>query len=250
MTARDLALILTLSLPAAAARGDDDAKAARAVVDRAIRAAGGAKPLAKPSLRGKSKGTITLAGKSSAVANEWTVQGTDQLKWSTDLTLNDQAATFVIVLNGARGWISGNNNPANPLPKESLAAFREGVRALRLAEALVPLTGKDYALTTLGELKIDGRPAVGIKAKKKGAADVDLWFDKATNLPVKAEMRLTEQGENEATWTAYFGGYKKIGGRQHFTTLKVQRDAKTVLEMERSDIKAGDKLDDETFAKP
>src|SRR5262249_33165488 len=146
-------------------------------------------------------------------------------------------------------WIAANTGKGNPLPKLQLTAFREGVRGLRLAEALVPLTGKEYTLSSLGELKIDGKAAVGIKATKRGAADLDVWFDKKTNLPIKAEMRFKDSSE-EATWTAYFSAYKKIDARQHFTKLKVQRDAKTVMEMERSDVKAGDKLDDDTFAKP
>jgi hypothetical protein len=155
----------------------------------------------------------------------------------------------VIVLSGDKGWIAANTGKGNELPKVQLAAFREGVRGLRLAESLVPLTAKEYALSSLGELKIGGKAAVGIKAKKKGATDLDVWFDKKTDLPIKAEMRLKD-GSEEATWTAYFSEYKKIDGRQHFTKLKVQRDAKTIIEMERSDIKAGDKLDDDTFAKP
>ena len=104
---------------------------------------------------------------------------------------------------------AGNRQDANPLPKVELAAFREGLRGLRLAETLVPLTGKEYALSSLGELKVNGRPAVGIKAKKKGAADLDLWFDKKTRLPVKAEMRVTDSTE-EAAWTGVSARRKRI----------------------------------------
>jgi outer membrane lipoprotein-sorting protein len=243
-----LPLIAVLCHPALAR--DEDPKTARAVLDRAIQAAGGTKRLsAKPALTGKSKGTVQLLGKSTAVTNEWTVQGTGQLKWNSELTVNDKATTFTIVLNGDEGWIAANNGKGNELQKVQLAAFREGVRGLRLAESLVPLTAKEYTLSSLGELKVNGKAAVGIKAKKKGAADVDVWFDKKTHLPLKAEMHFKD-GSEEATWTAYFSEYKKIDGRQHFTKLKVQRDAKTVLEVERSDIKASDKLDDDTFAKP
>jgi hypothetical protein len=237
MKAWPLALLLAASLARVALAREGDAKAARAVLDRAIQAAGGTKRLSsKPALAGKSTGTVQ-------------VQGTDQLKWSAEVTLDDNPTTVLLVVNRDKGWISGNRQDANPLPKVELAAFREGLRGLRLAETLVPLTGKEYALSSLGELKINGRPAVGIKAKKKGAADLDLWFDKKTHLPIKAEMRVTDSTE-EAAWTAFFSDYKKIDGRQHFTKLKLQRDAKTVLEMERSDIKASDKLDDDTFAKP
>ena len=43
----------------------------------------------------------------------------------------------------------------------------EQLRAYLATGPFVPLTGKEYALSSLGELKVNGRPAVGIKAKKK-----------------------------------------------------------------------------------
>ena len=77
-----------------------------------------------------------------------------------------------------------------------------------------------------------------------------IGFDKENHLPVKAEMRIKETDTVEAVYVARFGGYKQFGDRQHFTKLTVYRDDKVFLEMGRSDIKAKEKVDDETFAKP
>jgi hypothetical protein len=229
----------------------NDARAARALLDRAIDAMGGAKALAGArALSGKSKGTFRAAGKATAVANEWTVQGLDRLKWNTELTENDNTTAILLVLDRGKGWIKGGANKANELSKEVHVPFRHGFAALRLAETLLPLREKAFTLSPLGELKVAGKPAVGLKASRKGWPDIDLFFDKTTRLPVKVEMRLPESEAQEATYTALFAGYKKVAGRQHFTKLTVQRDGKVVLEMERSDVKAIDKVEDETFAKP
>jgi hypothetical protein len=166
------------------------------------------------------------------------------------VTLNDNPAAITLVVDRDKGWIKGNDNPAGALPKEHLAALLQGFAGLRLAETLLPLTGKEWKLSSLGEIKVNDKPTVGVKAVKKGMPDLDLYFDKATALPVRAEMRLKEAGGTEAAYVATFGEYKKIDGRMHFTRLTVRRDDMVVLEMERGDIKVKDKVDDVTFAKP
>lgn len=229
----------------------DEATAARKVLDKAIEALGGTKEIARhKGLTGNSKGSITLNGAKSALANVWTVQGVDQLKWSADFTLNDKSTTILLVVNSKEGWVSGNGGKANAMPKELLTAFRHGFTGLRLAETLVPLTDKDVKLSALGELKFNDKPALGIQAKRKGLPELTLWFDKATMLPIKAEMRITETSGTEVAYTAWFSEYKKIGGRKHFTKMKVQRDDDVVLDVERREIEAKEKLDDATFEKP
>jgi hypothetical protein len=244
-----LSVLLVLVSPRSGA-ADEDAKAARATLDRAIKAMGGPKLLAARALSGSSRGTIFVLGNKSPVTNEWTVQGLDQLKWVTEVTLNDNPAAITLVVDRDKGWIKGNDNPSNPLPKEQLPALLQGFAALRLTETLLPLTEKVWKLSSLGEIKVNDKPALGVKAAKKGMPDLDVYFDKETALPVRAEMRIKEPSGMEVAYVAHFGGYKKIDGRMHFTRLTVRRDDMVVLEMERSDMKAKDKVDDATFAKP
>lgn len=234
-------LCLLLLAPSA-----DDGKAARALLDRAIAALGGEKLLSAPhALTGKSKGTVT--GDRTAVSNTWTVQGLDRLLWDSELG----TSTFKIGLGAKSAWISGNGNPANDIPKEHADVFRKGIVALRVAESLVDLRGKGWKLSSLGELKIDDRPAVGIKAERKGEPAIDLYFDRKTLLPVQAELRLPKPGESaEMVVAGRFSDYRKVAGRQHFHKLTVTNDGKAVLEMERSEIKVIDRLDDATFEKP
>jgi hypothetical protein len=229
---------------------DEDAKAARETLERAIKAMGGPKLLAARALSGTSRGTVFVLGNKSPVTNEWTVQGLDQLKWVTEVTLNDNPAAITVVIDRDKGWIKGNDNPAGALPKARLPAVLHGFAGLRLVETLLPLTEKEWKLTSLGEIKVNDKPAVGIKAVKKGLPDLDIYFDKSSGLPVRAEMRIKDSGETEAAYVAHFDGYRKIEGRMHFTRLTLKRDDMVVLEMERSDIKAKDKVDDATFAKP
>jgi hypothetical protein len=245
-----LCLVLISLCLAGPLRAADDAKAARETLGRAIKAMGGEKLLAATALSGTSRGTIEVLGNKSPVTNEWTVQGIDQLKWVSEVKLGDNTAAIVLVLNRDKTWIKGNNNEPNPLNKEQTKALQQGFAGLRLAEWLLPLTGEEWRLSSLGELKFDDVTAVGIKAVRKGLPELDLYFDKATHLPLRAEMRVTEQGGMDVPYVAKFGAYKKVEGRQYFTKLTVLRDDKVVLEMERGDFRAKDKVDDETFDKP
>jgi len=250
MPTRFLILVLCVSLLGSSLRADE-AKGARPIVERAIAASGGAKLLAsQPSLSGTSRGTITLGDAERSVENAWTVQGLDKLKWSSDLTSGDQTLNIVLVLDGKRGWIQGNAGTSSALKADLLAPLRHGFTALRLAETLTPLLDPETKLSLLGELTIDDRPTVGVKVTRKGMPDLDLYFDKKTHLPAKAEMRLTEPNEVEATYTAFFAEYKKVGGRAVFTRLTVKRDDKIVLTMLRSNIEGKAKAAEGTFAQP
>ncbi|MFO0844744.1 MAG: hypothetical protein U0797_20500 [Gemmataceae bacterium] len=250
MTKR-LTIVLALALAAGPLGAADDSKAARGTLDRAIEAMGGRKLLAKKALSGTSRGSVELLGIKSTVTNEWTVQGLDQLKWVTDAKLSDgNTAAVVLVLNGDKTWAKANNGEPNPLEREQTRALQQGFGALRLIESLLPLTGKEWKLSSLGELKIDDVAAVGLKVAKKGLPELDLYFDKATHLPLRAEMRITEPGGLDVPYVAKFAAYKKVEGRQYFTKLTLLREDKVVLEMERGDFQAKDAVDEETFGKP
>lgn len=241
--------LLTLLLLSSALFAEE-AKSARETLLRAIKAAGGEKLLAAKALQGKSRGTLLLLGNKSPVNNEFFVQGLDQVKWSSEVTLNDKQVTAVLVIDKDKGWIKGDNAEPGTLEKKQIKAFLQGFAALRLVESLVPLTTKEWKLSSLGELKIQDRSAIGIKAVKKGLPELDIFFDKETHLPLKAEMRIEEPDGKDIPYTAHFSDYKKFAGRLFFTRLKVYREEMLVLEMERQEIQVKDNLPAETFAKP
>ncbi|MGL4550900.1 MAG: hypothetical protein ACRC33_06905 [Gemmataceae bacterium] len=220
----------------------DDAKAARSLLDRAVAALGGAKALSAPhALTGRSKGTLHV-GPATELKNAFTVQGLDRMKWETEIN----AGTLVLGLNKSGMWVGPND-----VTKETALAFRRGFAALRIAETPVVLLGKGWKLSSLGELALDGGPALGLKASRAGEPDLDLWFDKETALPVKVELRLQKPGESaETALSAVLGDYRKSGVRQHFGKMTVYQDGAKVLDVERTEVKAVDPVDDATFDKP
>jgi hypothetical protein len=240
--------LLAGGLPAGAGEADE----AAALLDKAVGALGGAGKLAP--LAGctcKTKGTVEAGGMKVELSGEWSALALDRYRWEVQIEADGRTETGKLVVNGDKVWAADNRGNASEFPKEIAAFLRAEFRVLRLAERLVPLRDKAYTLSPLGELKIEDRAAVGLKVAHKDQPDVDLFFDKETMLPVRAELRVKEpDGGEEVLHSYYFSDYKDAGGVKHFTKVRLRRDDKPLLEIALEDVKLHESLDDGLFAKP
>src|SRR5262249_43495715 len=140
---------------------------------------------------------------------------------------------------------------ASDAPKNIAAVIRADLYALHLVRTLVPLKEKPYALAPLGELKIGTQETVGVKISRKGHADVDLYFDKQSGLPVKCAQLLKETKDGpEVSHEFFFSDYKQAGGFKLFTKIILKRDDKMWFTLTLSDVKGEEKLDGSLFVKP
>jgi hypothetical protein len=116
---------------------------------------------------------------------------------------------------------------------------------------LLPLRDRDYELAPVGELKIGERTAVGIRVSHKGRRDINLFLDKETGRLLKSETRAKDvQAGKEFTQETLYSEYKEVDGVPVAHKFIMNRDGKPFLELEMSDYKAHEKLDDSTFGKP
>lgn len=222
---------------------------ARKNLDKAIEAMGGKARLSLPGFSGSSEGKIFIENQMRTIRNDWHVQGLDKVKWASEVDLNGKNS-FTLVVDGKQGWLKGNQGEANSVDPEHIKPFLHGLAALRIAESLVPLTDKNWKLSHLGDLKIDETMCVGIKASRKGFPDMDIYFDKASHLPHRVAMTITETTGREVPYHATFTKYKDVGGRKFFSHLQVVREDQLMLEMDRSGFKTHDQNDDSSFGKP
>jgi hypothetical protein len=236
----------------AVAHGDDAADA-RAVLDRAVKAMGGKDKLARlQAVTWKGKGTLQIDAVTVTYTDELSARGLGRYNWQVAAELNARAIGLAIVFNGEKGWLKPDNAPAAvDFPKQYVPLFRADLRAVRLAQHLLPLTDKAYRLSHLGELKVGDRMAVGVKVSHKDWPDLDLLFDKETGLPVRAELRLKEGTDGpEVVHALTFDAYKETDGIKHFTKVTLRRDDKLTIEAEATEVTFPEKLDDSTFDKP
>src|SRR5262249_24522078 len=155
--------------PHAAAGEHEDALA---VVEQAIKAHGGADALAKAQ-------NVLRTGAGTITQGKDTVSFTAEVAWSLPDRLRlalvlDKKFPVATVLNGDKGWRS-SGGPATEMAAESLRELRDEL-AVRRLEALTPLTRDEFKLAPLPEIKVNGEPAVGVKAAK-GKAEAKLYFD-------------------------------------------------------------------------
>jgi hypothetical protein len=230
----------------------DDAAEVKAVLDKAIKAQGGADNLRKYQaatmrMKGKIHGVVADA---LDISGETASQLPDRLRAEISITVMGMDFKVVQVLNGNKGWVTLNDKTME-MSKEQLEEARQQMYVSAAAH-LVALRDKGYKLSPLGEAKVEGKDAVGLRVEHEGRRDVSLFFDKKTGLLLKTETRARDpmMGDKEFTAETFYGDYKEVDGVQVAHKITVKRDGKPFVESENSDVKLAEKLDDSNFEKP
>jgi hypothetical protein len=224
---------------------------ATTLLDRAIKAQGGEEKLNKAQgATFQVKGTADIEGMKAELGGDVSTQGANNIHWNAAFTAMGRTENGTIIITSEKIWAKGGNREAEEAPKE-VAFIRDVFRTIRLCQNLSTVPGKDVTLSHLGELKIDKQTAVGLKIATKGRPDIDVFFDKETHLPLRAEVRVTEPGQaNEVLYAFFFSDYKDVNGIQCASKMTFKRDDKTTMEVEFSEFKFMEKLDETLFAKP
>jgi hypothetical protein len=239
-----LVLSLFLSLAGrAGAQGE-----AKAIIEKALKAHGGADKIAKlKAAQVAAKGTIDVNGMNLEFTAESYAQLPNQFKSVMKLKAGGMDFTQVQSMNRDKIVITLNGMEV-PLTDKTRDEIKETVYAERVANLIPLIKEKEFQLSLLGEAQVDGRPAVGVKASSKGHKDVNLYFDKESGLLVKTEYRsLDAMSNQEYTREQILKGYKEFNGIQSPTRLVINKDGKKLVEMEVTDVKNLEKLDDSVF---
>jgi hypothetical protein len=200
-------------------------------------------------LRTKSKGTVHVAGMDLDFSQEITVQLPTKFKEVTELTVMGQNVTIRSVYNGKDAWIRAGDTDV-PVTDEIKAEFKDAVHSMGLVQGVL-LKEKGVKLALLGEAKVKDKPAVGVTVSREGSKDVNLFFDKATGLIVKVEMRKRDlMSGQEVTEERFITEYQEAAGRKVAKKIEVVRDGKPYLEAELTDVQILEKVDDGEFVQP
>lgn len=226
----------------------------KAILKKAIEAHGGEKNLAKyQGSVSKFKGTILVNKQTINVTGETSFQKPDKLKNVMMLDINNKALAITQVYNGKKFWISVGGNTMEINDEKVLNEARESL----LVEGAVALTAfleKPYELNFIGEVKVKGKEALGIRISKKGQRDFSLYFDKKTHLVVKTEMRALDleggAGFQEITQEKYLSDYRDKQGLKMPGRVEVHKDGVLFMDIELTEVNPVERLDDAVFAKP
>jgi hypothetical protein len=230
------------------ARADDKADAHK-IIDKAIKARGGAEKLARwKAATWKGKGTVYVMGNALPYTGDWAVHSPDKYRMSLEIDAGGQKFTYLEVYNNGKAWRSVMGT-TEELDKAQAEERKERAHVDHVVH-LVALKDSAFALALIGEAKVDKRPAVGVKVASKGHRDVSLFFDNESGLLVKTETKIKDEQGQEVNQETFYNDYKEIDGVKQPIKVTIKRDGMPYVEVENADFKPVDKLDDKLFDKP
>jgi hypothetical protein len=238
LAAFTLAFAITLAAPSRA----DVSKEAVAVLDKAIKAAGGEKKLAEAKVVSwKGKGKIIFDGNENPFTSETIIQGLDHLRSGFEGNFGGNEIKAATVVAGDKGWRSFAGMKME-MDADALANEKRMIYLQLTAVTLLPLRQKEFKVEVAGEnvLKVTG-------PDKK---DFTIHFDATTGLPAKMVAKVIGFTGEEFTQETTYDGYKDFDGIKKATKVENKRDGERFVEYEITDFKAHDKIDASTFKEP
>jgi hypothetical protein len=232
-------------LLAGAAAAED----ARAILDRAIEAHGGAARLERTKrghLKGKTE-TYKENLTSKYEMEEW-LDLPDRYKlWSVSSS-SDTPYHREYAVNGKEGWKrEGKGSVREFTVRQPLSVFQHWQAILA---QLLLLREKDVLLTLLPEETRDGRTLAGIHATSPQGYG-DFFFDKSTGLLARSKViRANILGGEDAITEIVYDDYRDIQGVRYPMRFKVFTGKTNSSTIALSSVEFLDKIDDSVFTKP
>jgi hypothetical protein len=247
---RKFLIALLLSGPVAAARADEPAEP-RAVIEKAVKAANLPDVAKLSGTTWKDRGKLTVGGMELEYTGDWWYQFPDKYRFDLAAEVGGQKFNLVFVYSGGKAWESANGM-TREVTGDKLDYVNSEVYQFQV-QALTPLLAdKNFQLSPAHVKEVEGRRARGIKVERSGKPAITLYFDDATGLLVKSELRVKDefQGWKEVPDEIYFGGYQDSDGRKAYTKLRVVRDGKPLIESNLTSTRWQERLDPKLFEQP
>jgi hypothetical protein len=237
-----VAAVLTVGL---AARADD---AARQVIEKAVKAHGGADALKKHTGgEYKTEGTAVIAGETAKFTSVITYALPDKFKMTFDTTVLDQKSSVVVIVNGDKVKETANGKPAEV--KDPVKAEFKQLAANQEVSLLYPLLDKDkFTLKTEPTEKVDGKEAAVVLVTRKGMKDVKLFFDADGGRLVKYTRKGLNPLSQEVDEEVLMSEFKEFSGVLLPTAQKVRQGGKDYMTLKVTDVKLTDTPDLKAFA--
>jgi hypothetical protein len=240
------AACLVLTLAGRASAQDET----RGIIARAIKAAGGEENLAKLKIaRAKFKGSGDFAGSTVALTGEFVTDMPRRMRVEVQAEIGGESVTLLYVVNGERAWLHVAGE-TKELKGEELTDQQESLYTEHIHTLVPLLKHKAFTLDALGEVKANGRAAVGVRVSSRGHKDVNLYFDKVTGLLAKSERRALDDNQKEVTEETFYSDYKDVDGVKVAMKVAVHHDGRRFLEMEMSEYRFLERIDAGEFARP
>jgi hypothetical protein len=245
-------LVATFSVcvPSGPARaGQDDANA---VLDKAIKALGGAEKLGKiTAFTWVSSGSIKENARKSDLEVVMIFNGLNQVRRDFQIhrDFGGRQRARRTVVDGDEGWhlVGGKYQTMND---DAVANEKRNIYLQVIPTLPILLKSNGFKYEAAGEEDVRGKPASILKVTGPDGKDFRLYFDKENFLPVREVAGSVGPNGNTQIEDVTFTGYKDFGGIKKATSIEIRIDAENFGFMEIADFKILDRVDPSTFAGP
>jgi len=222
-----------------------DRETALAQIDRAIKAHGGERALAKAqTVIRTGSGMVFFGGASDTLADETILALPGRAKNTAKL---GKAGQVIIVLNRDRAWrVAGGT--VFEVGKDGIEELNETIYTEWLA-TLVPLKQDGFDLTLIEGKMVDGKSTIAVKVTSKGHFDARLYFDKDTGLLLKIERKVQEAGIQVEKEYVY-SGHKEFDGVKLPTKRLELVNGQKRVELKELSYQFPAKVDESAFLRP
>ena len=255
---RVLAVVLCLSVALLVRSSIPAEDQVQALLDRAIRAMGGAENLTK--FKAASWKTNEKAYGPEGIATvvaECARQGSEQFRRDAEFALDDVRVKTTFVINVTEIWVRNRNGEVVAIAQEAdLGETKTNSLYLSWIATLVPLKDKGFKLSPAGELKVGDRATWCLLVSREGQRAVMLCFDKETGLLLRSEMPVKVQTGTEQEIgkvlieEKLYSDYQEVDGVRWAKRIVTKIDGMVRNETDIVEFKPQEKLDDTIFAKP
>jgi hypothetical protein len=169
-----LTALLCLSFQSAPAPRPNADADVRALLARALEAAGGVEALKRARvLEWRGTATVFAGARQIRLAGHWTVEGPDRARVETWEIEKGESSTRRLILDGDKGWME-RDGKTMPMPPEMLANERDQFYLYVIVKILL-LTDPAVALSPV---RVNGEMR-GLEVKQNGRNTVQIFFDDA-----------------------------------------------------------------------
>ena len=218
---------------------------AEALLAKAIQAHGGETALAKHKavrlkLRARYEGATQFV-----YNHEWLFSAPNKYKDLGEGFALGRRVLTITATDGKDTW-THSSGQTQELEGKFAEGYKEQAHLMQVMR-LVPLRGKEYQLSTVGETTVDGKKAFGLLVRTNGQKDITLYFDAQSSLLVKVERKVIGSSETEVKEERFLRDYPKKEAIPYARKVVVKHAGKPVEYYEIREVKFLEKADDREF---
>ena len=236
---------LTLLTAAEVAQAEDDPKA-RAVIKRAVKAAGGA-----AKLKSQTKMDVTDEGTFYGMGEGVPYEGRFTFDWPNRFRM-EIVNVFTMVSTPDSVWVESGGNVID-VEGDPLRYSRQETEGAYVG-TLIPLIKPNpkYKLSVFGEEEINGETCDGVNVERENGPLITMFFSQKTGLLLKYQtvVHAAEKGYEEVTEETYYSNFKDFDGVRIPMKATIKRDGEKYVVSNVTSVKFPKELDAELFAKP